>query len=68
LSQFQATHRAKAPRSANIGQLYDMLGRWKMEAACAGISGRISNDHAIALIVRLEAQTARLDRIRSAAQ
>jgi hypothetical protein len=65
LSYFQTTRRA-SPRYSRISHLRDMLHRWEMEAAMAGISGEISFERANALLARIDAQTARLAQMGSA--
>lgn len=67
MSNFHATRRA-SPRYSRIGHLRDMLHRWEMEAAMAGISGDISFERANALLARIDRQTARLAQMGSAGQ
>ncbi|NOW46207.1 hypothetical protein FHW96_002365 [Novosphingobium sp. SG751A] len=66
MSNFQTTRRATTLRYSRIGHLRDMLHRWEMEAAMAGISGEISFERANALLARIDAQTARLAKMGSA--
>lgn len=49
-----------APRYTRTMHLDAMLHRWRMEAIMAGATGQISEARALALLARIEAQTARL--------
>lgn len=65
MSQFSATRR---PRYTRIAHLQDMLHRWQIEATMAGATGQIDGSRALALLARIEAQTARLAQMGSAAR
>lgn len=65
MSNFHATRRA-SPRYTRIGHLRDMLFRWEMEATMAATTGAITHEHALALLARIDAQTARLRQMGSA--
>lgn len=63
MSNFQTTRR---PRYTRIAHLQDMLHRWQIEATMAGATGQIDGARAVALLARIDAQTARLAQMGSA--